>query len=325
MAASSFSVTLTIKILKITSSTHHKSHNSQITHLRFKPSPIRTLFHFTHKPISLRTNAVSVQCLFTDLVEEIGTVKQIGASPDGDFDSKVNAKTVLNGVNLGDIIAVNSTCLTVTEFDTKASDFTVGLAPGSLSSHFLFYQTTYKSSHLLLPITSSTFVTLIFYTETKQQLCMQSAARSLFRLTFESVNVFMLQPRLLDGHTSNSGKVDLARKNVAATFVTAFVNAGFGQAKFMALTLDSPRPDSFKDWVFIHEKHGRTSAVASLGMISLWDVDSELAQAQIDECFNINDDGYSFAGALLGVGIANCNIKTDCDPVSSIYTFLCVV
>lgn len=57
------------------------------------------------------------------------------------------------------------------------------------------------------------------------------------------------------------------------------------------------------------------------GMISLWDVDSELALAQIDECFNINDDGYSFAGALLGVGIANCNIKTDCDPVSSIYTF----
>ncbi|CAL5199642.1 unnamed protein product [Lathyrus oleraceus] len=124
------------------------------------------------------------------------------------------------------------------------------------------------------------------------------------------------KPRLLDGHTSNSAKVDLARQNVAATFVTAFVNAGFGQAEFMALTLDSPRPGSFKDWVFIQEKHGRTSAVASLGMISLWDVDSELALAQIDECFNINDDEYSFAGALLGVGIANCNIKTDCDPAN---------
>ncbi|KAI5406385.1 hypothetical protein KIW84_052921 [Lathyrus oleraceus] len=135
-------------------------------------------------------------------------------------------------------------------------------------------------------------------------------------LEFENPNSLgLLLPRLLDGDTSNSAKVDLARKNVAATFVTAFVNVGFGQAKFMALTLDSPRPGSFKDWVFIHEKHGRTSAVASLGMISLWDVDSELALAQINECFNINDDGYSFAGALLGVGIAKCNIKTDCDPV----------
>ncbi|KAI5406387.1 uncharacterized protein LOC127079840 [Lathyrus oleraceus] len=138
MAASSFSVTLTTKIPKITSSSHHKSHNSQITHLRFKPSPIRTLLHFTHKPISLHTNAVSVQCLFTGLVEEIGTVKQIGASPDGGFDLKVNTKTVLDGVNLGDSIAVNGTCLTVTEFDTKASDFTVGLAPETLRSGFQF-------------------------------------------------------------------------------------------------------------------------------------------------------------------------------------------
>ncbi|CAK8576535.1 unnamed protein product [Lathyrus sativus] len=132
MAASSFSITLTTKIPKFASSTHHKSHNSQITHLRFKPSPIRTLLHSTRKPINLRTNAVSVQCLFTGLVEEIGTVKQIGASPDGGFDLKVNATTVLDGVNLGDSIAVNGTCLTVTEFDTETSDFTVGLAPETL-------------------------------------------------------------------------------------------------------------------------------------------------------------------------------------------------
>ncbi|XP_058746924.1 riboflavin synthase-like [Vicia villosa] len=132
MAASSFLVTLTTKIPKITSSTHHKSHNSQITNLRFKPSPIRTLLHSTRKPINLRTNAISVQCLFTGLVEEIGTVKQIGASPDGGFDLKVNAKTVLDGVNLGDSIAVNGTCLTVTQFDTETSDFTVGLAPETL-------------------------------------------------------------------------------------------------------------------------------------------------------------------------------------------------
>ncbi|XP_058783894.1 riboflavin synthase-like [Vicia villosa] len=128
MTASSFSVTLTTKIPKITSSTNHKSHNPQITNLRFKPSPICTLLHSTRKPINLRTNAVSVQCLFTSLVEEIGTVKQIGASPDGGFDLKVNAKTILDGINLGDSISVNGTCLTITEFDIEASDFTVGLA-----------------------------------------------------------------------------------------------------------------------------------------------------------------------------------------------------
>ncbi|KAL5067916.1 hypothetical protein RYX36_018803 [Vicia faba] len=130
-SSSSFSVTLTTKIPKI-ASTHHKSHNYQTTHLQFKPSPIRTLLQSTRRPINLRTNAVSIQCLFTGLVEEIGTVKQIGASSNGGFDLKVNAKTVLDGVNLGDSIAVNGTCLTVTQFDTNTSDFTVGLAPETL-------------------------------------------------------------------------------------------------------------------------------------------------------------------------------------------------
>ncbi|KAL2944509.1 Riboflavin synthase [Bienertia sinuspersici] len=45
---------------------------------------------------------------------------------------KVEGKIVLQDVNLGDSIAVNGTCLTVTEFDAKASEFTLGLAPETL-------------------------------------------------------------------------------------------------------------------------------------------------------------------------------------------------
>lgn len=48
-------------------------------------------------------------------------------------------------------------------------------------------------------------------------------------------------------------------------------------------------------------------------MILLWDVDSGLAQ--IDKYFHSNDS-HVIAGALLGVGIVNCGIKNDCDPVS---------
>ena len=54
-------------------------------------------------------------------------------------------------------------------------------------------------------------------------------------------------------------------------------------------------------------------------MILLWDVDSGLAQ--IDKYFHSNDH-YVIAGALLGVGIVNCGVKNDCDPVSSTLTFL---
>lgn len=39
------------------------------------------------------------------------------------------------------------------------------------------------------------------------------------------------QAHLLDGRASAGASVDSARQNLAATFVNAFVNAGFGQVK----------------------------------------------------------------------------------------------
>ncbi|KAE9616873.1 putative riboflavin synthase [Lupinus albus] len=104
------------------------------TNLKFnlitKPSPLRAFLPSTRKLTPTRTS--TFQCLFTGIVEEIGTIKTVGVTSDGGFDLKIQAKTVLDGVNLGDSIAVNGTCLTVTEFDTNVSDFTVGLSPETL-------------------------------------------------------------------------------------------------------------------------------------------------------------------------------------------------
>ncbi|XP_057720500.1 riboflavin synthase-like [Arachis stenosperma] len=73
--------------------------------------------------------------MFTGIVEEMGTVEKIGAATydatgTSAFIMKIHAKTVLDGISLGDSIAVNGTCLTVTEFD--ASSFTVGVSPETL-------------------------------------------------------------------------------------------------------------------------------------------------------------------------------------------------
>ncbi|KAL5761010.1 hypothetical protein ACOSQ2_019848 [Xanthoceras sorbifolium] len=44
---------------------------------------------------------------------KIGEVKQLGAFTDrGRFDMKIGTKTILDGIHLGDNIAVNGTCLT---------------------------------------------------------------------------------------------------------------------------------------------------------------------------------------------------------------------
>lgn len=116
---------------------------------------------------------------------------------------------------------------------------------------------------------------------------------------------------LLDGRASAGASVDSARQNLAATFVNAFVNAGFGQDKLMTVSSDASSGGSSGNWLFKNKEHGKMSAAASLGMILLWDVDSGLAQ--IDKYFH-STDNHVIAGALLGVGIVNCGIRNDCDP-----------
>ncbi|KAK9930024.1 hypothetical protein M0R45_027084 [Rubus argutus] len=97
--------------------------------LNSKPSTLNLFFKTPHTHLRSPPRN-TIRCLFTGIVEEMGEIKQLGASDRGGFDMKIGAKTVLDGVHLGDSIAVNGTCLTVTEFD--ASHFTVGLAPETL-------------------------------------------------------------------------------------------------------------------------------------------------------------------------------------------------
>ncbi|KAM7492213.1 hypothetical protein LguiA_035134 [Lonicera macranthoides] len=116
---------------------------------------------------------------------------------------------------------------------------------------------------------------------------------------------------LLDGRASAGASVDSARQNLAATFVNAFVNAGFGQDKLMTVPSEASSGGASGNWLFKNKEHGKASAAASLGMVLLWDVDSGLAQ--LDKYFHSNDN-HVISGALLGVGIVNCGIKNDCDP-----------
>jgi riboflavin synthase len=68
--------------------------------------------------------------MFTGLVEEIGVVAAVAKSAES-FGLSISATTVLDGLKLGDSIAVNGVCLTVTAFDDKS--FTLGLAPETLA------------------------------------------------------------------------------------------------------------------------------------------------------------------------------------------------
>ncbi|PGT83752.1 riboflavin synthase [Bacillus sp. AFS040349] len=69
--------------------------------------------------------------MFTGIIEEIGTVLSVKSSKDAIVFS-IGAKNILDDVALGDSIAVNGVCLTVTEYTDQA--FSVDVMPETVRS-----------------------------------------------------------------------------------------------------------------------------------------------------------------------------------------------
>lgn len=122
---------------------------------------------------------------------------------------------------------------------------------------------------------------------------------------------------LVEGNAPAGPAVDSARANLAATFVNAFVNAGFGQDKLVTVTdeEESGTGAGAVHWIFRNKDHGKMSAAASLGMVLLWDVEGGLPQ--IDR-FLYAADNNVVAGALLAVGIVASGIVDEVDPAFAI-------
>ncbi len=99
-----------------------------------------------------------------------------------------------------------------------------------------------------------------------------------------------------------TGKVDSAKQNLASTFVSAFVNAGFSRDLLMS-TDDS-------SWVYKNKDHGQLSAVASLGMINLWDLESGFST--VDK-FTYHNQEIIRAGALLATGLISSGVTSEMD------------
>lgn len=72
--------------------------------------------------------------MFTGIIEELGTIKSINKGNET-IVLTISAKKVLQDVNLGDSIAVNGVCLTVTSYDTN--HFTVDVMPETFRSSTL--------------------------------------------------------------------------------------------------------------------------------------------------------------------------------------------
>lgn len=99
--------------------------------------------------------------------------------------------------------------------------------------------------------------------------------------------------------------LDSARHNLAAAFVNAFVNAGFGHDKMMLV-------DGEKEtWVWKTKADGMTSTVASMGTLLMWDIENGLDM--IDR-YTYSAEPEISAGAMLAIGIMNSGVRVDSEP-----------
>ena len=99
--------------------------------------------------------------------------------------------------------------------------------------------------------------------------------------------------------------LDSAKHNLAAAFVNAFVNAGFGNDKMMLVDGEK------ESWVWKTKGDGMLSTVASLGTLMMWDVENGLDK--IDKYTYASEPDIQ-AGALLAIGIMNSGVQLDSDP-----------
>ncbi|KHN94209.1 26S proteasome regulatory subunit rpn1 [Metarhizium album ARSEF 1941] len=99
--------------------------------------------------------------------------------------------------------------------------------------------------------------------------------------------------------------LDSARHNLAAAFVNAFVNAGFGNDKMMLIEGEK------ESWVWKTKADGMMSTVASMGTLLLWDIENGLDK--IDK-YTYSAEPEISAGAMLAIGIMNSGVRIDSEP-----------
>jgi 26S proteasome regulatory subunit N1 len=121
----------------------------------------------------------------------------------------------------------------------------------------------------------------------------------------ESVYKTHLEKR---GRYNMDAEIDSAKKNLALTYVNAFLNTAFGKD---LLILEK---DNNEDWIFKTKDDGQTAAAASLGMLLLWDIDE--GSAQIDKYMERNEEQIA-AGSFMALGLVNSGVTNETDHVQA--------
>lgn len=104
--------------------------------------------------------------------------------------------------------------------------------------------------------------------------------------------------------SEQSGLLESAKQNLAAAFVNAFVNCGYGSDKLLFTGSEKT------SWIYKTKGGGMASTTASLGSLFQWNY--ETGTQEIEKYLHSSEEHIQ-AGALLGLGIVNSGVHTDQD------------
>ncbi len=125
----------------------------------------------------------------------------------------------------------------------------------------------------------------------------------------------ILEPKLPEdiykSHLADALKINVPspRQNLAASFVNAFLNAGFCTDKL--LTSDEVIADDNLSWTHKTKEHALMSTIASIGLINIWNADIGLGQL---DRYMYSDNKYIKSGAILGIGLVHAGTRNEADP-----------
>jgi 26S proteasome regulatory subunit N1 len=126
-----------------------------------------------------------------------------------------------------------------------------------------------------------------------------------------------VQPLRTRNQNNQNTNFDAAKMNLASSIVNGFVNAGFNKDKLLFDTEAGAgtAAGAGNSWIYKNKGNGIISAVASMGMLMMWNVEEGLNQ--IDKYFNNNDE-FIKAGACLGIGIMSNGVRNESDPAMAL-------
>lgn len=96
--------------------------------------------------------------------------------------------------------------------------------------------------------------------------------------------------------------LESSKINTSTSLVSGFINTGFGTEKLLSV-----KDDKGVDWLSKNKEEGLLCALASLGLVNLWDI--ECGPNEIEKFMDVNEmNPYKRGGYNLGLGIISSGV-----------------